>query len=57
MLTIGANVYGLPVSTTPVLSSDVAGTMLTNRSGVQLLSLASAKQRRRASRRGPYLCP
>ncbi len=37
MTTIGlADVYGLPVSTTHVLSSGVAGTMAANRSGVQL---------------------
>jgi PiT family inorganic phosphate transporter len=36
MLTIGAaDVYGLPVSTTHVLSSGVAGTMAANRSGLQ----------------------
>ena len=46
MLTIGAaDVYGLPVSTTHVLSSGVAGTMAANRSGLQwgtLRSLAMA---------------
>ena len=31
-----ADYYGLPVSTTHVLSSGVAGTMMANRSGVQL---------------------
>jgi PiT family inorganic phosphate transporter len=36
MLTIGAaDMYGLPVSTTHVLSSGVAGTMTANRSGLQ----------------------
>jgi len=36
MLTIGAaDLYGLPVSTTQVLSSGVAGTMAANRSGLQ----------------------
>ena len=36
MLTIGAaDMYGLPVSTTHVLSSGVAGTMAANRSGLQ----------------------
>ncbi|HSC83528.1 MAG TPA: inorganic phosphate transporter [Pseudomonas sp.] len=36
MLTIGAaDVYGLPVSTTQVLSSGVAGSMVANRSGLQ----------------------
>jgi len=36
MLTIGmADVYGLPVSTTHVLSSGVAGTMTANGSGLQ----------------------
>ncbi|MBV6322083.1 inorganic phosphate transporter [Duganella violaceipulchra] len=36
MLTIGAtDMYGIPVSTTHVLSSGVAGTMATNRSGRQ----------------------
>ena len=36
MLTIGAaDAYGLPVSTTHVLSSGVAGTMVANRSGLQ----------------------
>ena len=36
MITIGAaDVYGLPVSTTHVLSSGVAGTMVANRSGLQ----------------------
>lgn len=37
MATIGAaDMYGLPVSTTQVLSSGVAGTMAANRSGLQL---------------------
>ena len=37
MLTIGAaDMYGLPVSTTHVLSSGVAGTMAANRSGPQM---------------------
>jgi inorganic phosphate transporter, PiT family len=37
MLTIGAaDMYGLPVSTTHVLSSGVAGSMAANRSGLQL---------------------
>jgi PiT family inorganic phosphate transporter len=36
MITIGAaDMYGLPVSTTHVLSSGVAGTMVANRSGLQ----------------------
>jgi len=36
MVTIGAaDVYGLPVSTTHVLSSGVAGTMAANGSGLQ----------------------
>ncbi len=36
MATIGAaDLYGLPVSTTHVLSSGVAGTMTANRSGLQ----------------------
>jgi PiT family inorganic phosphate transporter len=36
MVTIGAaDMYGLPVSTTQVLSSGVAGTMAANRSGLQ----------------------
>ena len=34
-----ADVYGLPVSTTHVLSSGVAGTMAANRSGLQLSTL------------------
>ena len=40
MLTIGAaDIYGLPVSTTQVLSSGVAGTMAANRSGLQLATI------------------
>jgi PiT family inorganic phosphate transporter len=40
MATIGAaDMYGLPVSTTHVLSSGVAGTMAANRSGLQLTTL------------------
>jgi len=40
MLTIGAaDVYGLPVSTTHVLSSGVAGTMAANRSGLQMSTI------------------
>jgi PiT family inorganic phosphate transporter len=40
MLTIGAaDIYGLPVSTTHVLSSGVAGTMAANRSGLQMGTL------------------
>jgi PiT family inorganic phosphate transporter len=40
MLTIGlADRYGLPVSTTHVLSSGVAGTMAANRSGLQMKTL------------------
>ena len=40
MLTIGAaDLYGLPVSTTQVLSSGVAGTMAANRSGLQLATI------------------
>jgi PiT family inorganic phosphate transporter len=40
MLTIGAaDMYGLPVSTTHVLSSGVAGTMAANRSGLQMATL------------------
>ena len=36
MLTIGAaDTYGLPVSTTHILSSGIAGTMAANRSGLQ----------------------
>jgi len=40
MLTIGAaDIYGLPVSTTQVLSSGVAGTMAANRSGLQMSTI------------------
>jgi PiT family inorganic phosphate transporter len=40
MLTIGAaDMYGLPVSTTHVLSSGVAGTMAASRSGLQMATL------------------
>jgi PiT family inorganic phosphate transporter len=40
MLTIGAaDLYGLPVSTTHVLSSGVAGTMAANKSGLQLVTI------------------
>ena len=40
MMTIGAaDMYGLPVSTTHVLSSGVAGTMAANRSGLQLSTI------------------
>ncbi len=40
MLTIGAaDMYGLPVSTTHVLSSGVAGTMAANKSGLQLSTI------------------
>ena len=40
MLTIGAaDIYGLPVSTTQVLSSGVAGTMAANKSGLQMSTL------------------
>ena len=40
MLTIGAaDVFGLPVSTTHVLSSGVAGTMAANKSGLQMATL------------------
>jgi PiT family inorganic phosphate transporter len=40
MLTIGAaDAFGLPVSTTHVLSSGVAGTMAANRSGLQMSTL------------------
>ena len=40
MLTIGAaDMYGLPVSTTHVLSSGIAGTMAANRSGLQMDTL------------------
>jgi len=36
---IAADTYGLPVSTTHVLSSGVAGTMAANRSGLQLSTI------------------
>ena len=40
MLTIGAaDMYGLPVSTTHVLSSGVAGTMAANKSGLQFSTI------------------
>jgi len=40
MMTIGAaDIYGLPVSTTHVLSSGVAGTMAANKSGLQLATI------------------
>jgi PiT family inorganic phosphate transporter len=40
MVTIGAaDMYGLPVSTTHVLSSGVAGTMVANRSGLQVATV------------------
>ena len=40
MMTIGAaDMFGLPVSTTHVLSSGVAGTMAANRSGLQMATL------------------
>jgi PiT family inorganic phosphate transporter len=40
MLTIGAaDMFGLPVSTTHVLSSGVAGTMAANRSGLQMSTI------------------
>ncbi|MCB5185251.1 inorganic phosphate transporter [Methylobacillus gramineus] len=40
MLTIGAaDMYGLPVSTTQVLSSGVAGTMAANKSGLQMSTI------------------
>ena len=40
LLTIGAaDMYGLPVSTTHVLSSGVAGTMAANRSGLQMSTI------------------
>src|SRR5262249_33952774 len=40
MATIGAaDVFGLPVSTTHVLSSGVAGTMAANRSGLQMATI------------------
>jgi PiT family inorganic phosphate transporter len=40
MLTIGAaDMYGLPVSTTHVLSSGVAGTMAASKSGLQMATI------------------
>jgi PiT family inorganic phosphate transporter len=40
MATIGAaDAFGLPVSTTHVLSSGVAGTMAANRSGLQMATV------------------
>jgi len=40
MITIGAaDMFGLPVSTTHVLSSGVAGTMAANRSGLQVATI------------------
>jgi len=40
MCTIGAaDMFGLPVSTTHVLSSGVAGTMAANRSGLQMSTI------------------
>ncbi|CAN5804916.1 inorganic phosphate transporter [soil metagenome] len=40
MMTIGAaDIYGLPVSTTQVLSSGVAGTMAANKSGLQMSTI------------------
>jgi PiT family inorganic phosphate transporter len=42
MTTIGAaDIYGLPVSTTHVLSSGVAGAMAANGSGLQMKTLVS----------------
>jgi len=42
MATIGAaDIYGLPVSTTQVLSSGVAGTMVANGSGMQMSTIRS----------------
>ena len=42
MMTIGAaDIYGLPVSTTQVLSSGVAGTMVANGSGMQASTIRS----------------
>ena len=42
MLTIGgADLYGLPVSTTHILTSGVAGTMAANGSGLQWNTLRS----------------
>jgi PiT family inorganic phosphate transporter len=40
MVTIGAaDAFGLPVSTTHVLSSGVAGTMAANRTGLQMATV------------------
>ena len=40
MTTIGAaDMFGLPVSTTHILSSGIAGTMAANRSGLQMSTL------------------
>jgi PiT family inorganic phosphate transporter len=36
---LAADTYGLPVSTTHVLSSGVAGTMAANKSGLQLSTI------------------
>ena len=36
---LAADTYGLPVSTTHVLSSGVAGTMAANKSGLQMSTL------------------
>jgi len=36
---LAADTYGLPVSTTRVLSSGIAGTMAANRSGLQLSTI------------------
>ena len=45
MATIGAaNGFGLPVSTTHVLSSGVAGTMAANGSGIELSALRNMAQ-------------
>jgi inorganic phosphate transporter, PiT family len=42
MVTIGAaDAFGLPVSTTHVLSSGVAGTMAANKSGLQIATVRS----------------
>ncbi len=44
MVTIGvADVYGLPVSTTHILSSGIAGTMAANRSGLQTETLRNTR--------------
>jgi PiT family inorganic phosphate transporter len=40
MITIGlSDRYGLPVSTTHILSSGIAGTMAANRSGLQMSTI------------------